>query len=260
MSYKKTHKILSSIFFFLLLFLLVVIFAKIRNISLEHNSPATLIYFLIGVVTLFGLGLYIQIITLTKEKVSKDEYIKKTYLADFGEEKDINKEEKEEEEEEIDQKDIDALQKKILPKGSKGKTSLKKYTEKVLSNFASEFDIVQGLYYIRKEDTDNFTVAGKFAYFGEEEPKDFQLGTTLSGQTAKNQRVLNLTKIPENYITILSGLGSSSPKSILYVPVIHQENTIGLIELASFKIYGKKTEKLLSALKEKLGEQLASKL
>lgn len=259
MSYKKTHKILSSIFFFLLLFLLVVIFAKIRNISLEHNFPATLIYFLIGIVTLFGLGLYIQIISLTKEKVSKDEYIKKTYLADIGEGKNINKEQ-EEEEEEIDQKDIDALQKKILPKDSKGKTSLKKYTEKVLSNFAKEFDIVQGLYYIRKADTDNFTIAGKFAYFGEEEPKDFQLGTTLSGQTAKNQKVLNLTKIPENYITILSGLGSSSPKSILYIPVIHQEKTIGLIELASFKIYGKKTEKLLSPLKEKLGEQLVDKL
>jgi hypothetical protein len=259
MSYKKSHKILSTAFFFIFLIILVLALARIRNISLDQDFQATIIYFLLGIATLTGLGLYIQIITLTKEKISKEEYIKKTYLTDI-EGSAARKEEDEEEEQEIDQKEIESLHKKIIPKETKGKASLQKHTEQVLSNLAKEFDIVQGLYYTRKKDSDTFTIAGKFAYFGEEEPKDFDLGSTLSGQTAQNQKILNLTKIPENYITILSGLGSSSPKSILYIPVINQEKTIGLIELASFKVYGKKTEKLLASLKEKLGEQLANKI
>ena len=134
------------------------------------------------------------------------------------------------------------------------------FAEAMLSNIAGELEIVQGLFYIRNKNTDTFTVAGKFAYFGEEEPQDFDMGVSLPGQTAKNQIVLNLTKIPENYFTILSGLGSSSPNSLFFIPLLYEGKTIGLIELASFKNFDKATEKIFNQLTERIGKRLAEKI
>ncbi|MEA3318019.1 MAG: hypothetical protein U9R54_08685, partial [Bacteroidota bacterium] len=97
----------------------------------------------------------------------------------------------------------------------------------------------------------------KYAYFGEKEPADFELGITLPGQVAKNKKLLNLTSVPKNYLTILSGLGTSSPNNIIIIPVIFENDTIGIIELASFKTFDKKTEKILKYLSDSFGNDLS---
>ena len=261
MSYsRKAHKILSIVSFFILLLVAVILVANLRNLSLEYENPdisLSALYLLIGLIALIGIINLFQILSLTTEKVFKDEYTKKTYLSDiYNLEEEGSKKQKEETEEEID---IDPIEAKILPRNS-DKLDLKEFCEKTLINLAKEFDIVQGLFYIREKDSNNFTICNKYAYYGEEEPIDFEIGKTLPGQTAKNQRVLNVPKIPENYVTILSGLGSSSPNSLLMVPVINENKTIGLIELASFKNYDKKTEKIFNELASRIGGKLTTKI
>lgn len=262
MSYNKNaHKILSFTLFIILLILAFFIITKFYNLS---NGEASLTgpFLLIGIVVVIGLLQTIQIMNLTKDAIRKEDYTKSTYLKDISENeenaptKHKGKDEAIETEENID---IGDIEEKILPKDSES-LSLSEYSEKLLANIAKQFDVVQGLFYYRKKDSDTFTIASKYAYYGEQEPQDFELGKTLSGQTAKNQKVLSLTQIPENYITILSGLGSSSPECLLFVPVIHQEKTIGLIELASFKVFNKRTEKIFSQLSEKIGEKISEKI
>lgn len=41
--------------------------------------------------------------------------------------------------------------------------------------------------------------------------------------------------MPEDYIQINSGLGQGSPLNVLVVPVLFEEELIGVIELASFQ-------------------------
>ena len=262
MSYNKNaHKILSFALFIILLILAFFIVTKFYNIS---NGEASLTgpFLLIGVVVVIGLLQTIQIMNLTKETIHKDDYTKSTYLTEINESKEsaskksAGKDVEDNTEEEID---IKAIEEKILPENSENE-SLSGYAEKILINIAKQFDVVQGLFYYRQKDTNTFTIASKYAYYGEQEPQDFELGKTLSGQTAKNQKVLSLTQIPENYITILSGLGSSSPEYLLFVPIIHEEKTIGLIELASFKVFSKKTEKIFSQLSERIGEKISDKI
>ena len=115
---------------------------------------------------------------------------------------------------------------------------------------------MQGLFFVREKDSDNFKITGKYAYFGESEPKDFKLGEGLSGQTAKNQIALNLKDIPENYVTILSGLGSSSPNHLIIIPIIFNNETIGIIELASFKEFKKNFNELFEGMSEQIGKVL----
>ena len=54
--------------------------------------------------------------------------------------------------------------------------------------------------FVKEKESDIFNVAGKYAYFGEEQPKSFKYGETLSGQVAKNKTALNLKEIPENRV------------------------------------------------------------
>jgi len=151
--------------------------------------------------------------------------------------------------------DIEAYMKKILPK-EKPDNTIEDYTEKLLSNIAKEFDIVQGLFFIKDKQNEEFRVAGKYAYFGEEEPRNFKLGETLSGQAAKNKTVLNLKEIPENYVTILSGLGSSSPNHLLIIPIVLNDESIGVIELASFKEFKRNFKDLFEAMSDQIGQFL----
>lgn len=262
MSYNNNaHKIISITSFIILLILAFFIVTKFYNLSNEGTS-LTGPFLLIGIVMVIGLIQTIQIMNLTKETIRKDDYTKSSYITEINEKEESPSKENTEEDvaKESEEKiDIEALSEKLLPKDTDNK-SLSNYSEELLSNTAKQFDLVQGLFYYRKKDSDTFTIASKYAYYGEQEPQDFELGKTLSGQTAKNQKVLSLTHIPENYITILSGLGSSSPECLLFVPIIHEDKTIGLIELASFKHFNKRTEKIFSQLSEKIGEKISEKI
>ena len=249
----RKYKIFAFIALFAELIIFFALFGKIRNLIIsyeiaERNTPIYVLLFLAMILFIF---LFILTIILTyKKNPAEDYYQKKDILTD------ITKKEKtsdfEQKEELID---IENYTKKILPKDN-AKLDLVKYTEKILSNIAKEFDIVQGLFFVKEKKSGIFDIAGKYAYFGEEEPKSFKIGESLSGQVAKNKKVLNLKDIPENYITILSGLGSSSPNYLLIIPIIMNDETIGIIELASFKEFKSNFSNLFEKISEQIGKVL----
>ncbi len=135
---------------------------------------------------------------------------------------------------------------------------LEKFGEILLQNCARRLQIVQGLLYIKNLSEGVFSFKAGYAFFSESEPITYHEGETLAGQVAKNKTVLNLSKVPENYIAIMSGLGEGSPNHLLIVPIISPSNeTIGIIELASFKAFSIEIEELFAYIGQKLGDKLA---
>ena len=64
----------------------------------------------------------------------------------------------------------------------------------------------------------------------------FRLGEGLVGQAAIEQDVIHRTEIPDQYMTITSGiLGDQKPTALLIVPLISEEKLQGAIELAAFE-------------------------
>ena len=82
----------------------------------------------------------------------------------------------------------------------------------------------------------------------------FLLGEGLIGACALEAETILLTEIPEDYITINSGLGEANPSSILIVPLKQEDKSLGVIEVASFKVF----EKFEVNFLEKVAENLAS--
>lgn len=130
------------------------------------------------------------------------------------------------------------------------------YIEKVLQNIAKEMEIVQGLVFVLNDADQLFHISGEYAYYSEEKPRSFPLGETLSGQVAKNRQLLNINHVPEGYITILSGLGKSSPRHLIIAPFIRNSKCIGVMELSSFKPFGKNEELLIRRICEEMADLL----
>ena len=63
-----------------------------------------------------------------------------------------------------------------------------------------------------------------------------------------------MLEVPENYVTITSGLGGASPSALLLVPLKNNDKIFGVLELATFSKYEAHEIELV----EKLTESIAS--
>lgn len=154
-----------------------------------------------------------------------------------------------------DRIDIDGMLAKIIP--NTDIQDMEKFGESMLSNISQCIDIVQGTLHILDNGDETFKQIAGYAFYTDGETSTYKVGETLAGQVAKNQEILNLDKVPENYITVMSGLGNASPKNLLIVPVITpNKQTIGIIEVAAFKPFNNQIEELFAKLGNNLGEKI----
>jgi len=136
-------------------------------------------------------------------------------------------------------------------------TNLEVYCDRLLINFSKNFDIVQGLVYVFDKSDEKFKTKGAYAFYSDEVFREFELGVGLTGQVAKNKDILLINNVPAQYIKILSGLGSSSPSYLTLIPVINEDNTVAVIELASFEKLSDELEKLFLHLSLEIGNDLS---
>jgi glutamate formiminotransferase len=114
--------------------------------------------------------------------------------------------------------------------------------------------------YIKNKESELYEPIAQYAYFSENKPLEFRLGETLPGQAVKNRTVVTLSDIPENYMTIASGLGKSSTKYLVMVPLISKDEVVGLIEYATFIPVKDDTSKTLVSIAEMVADTIVKLL
>ena len=136
--------------------------------------------------------------------------------------------------------------------------NIEKLSSDVISNLVKYCDANQGgLFLINDDNPDNKYIEMSSAYaFNRKKflENKIEMGVGLIGRAVQESETIYITDIPDNYITITSGLGDDNPKSILIVPLIINEKVYGVIEMASFKEF----EKYKIDFIEKIGENIAS--
>jgi methyl-accepting chemotaxis protein len=136
------------------------------------------------------------------------------------------------------------------------KETLKVYLQAV----CKQLDAGQGALYLvtDKEGIKRIELKSGYALnIGENATIGFDLGEGLVGQCAISGRTLYIDDIPDGYIKIISGLGSASPKYLLIVPVVRNEQVIGVVEIASFTAISKDQQRFVEESIHLLNEKIS---
>ncbi len=129
----------------------------------------------------------------------------------------------------------------------------------IISYLVKYLDANQGgLFILTEEDGENILeLKASYAYERKKYlEKKVKLKEGLLGQCLHERETIYLTEIPDNYISISSGLGDACPSSLIIIPLKDHNNIEGVMELASFKEFKDFQIEFL----EKLGENIASTL
>ncbi len=116
-----------------------------------------------------------------------------------------------------------------------------------------------GLFLINDEDKSNvfLDLVAAFAFDRKKHlEKRIEIGDGIVGAVALEKLTTYIEDLPEEYISITSGLGDSNPRSLVVVPLKMEEKVYGVIEIASFK----KLEKYQIEFIEKVAENIAATL
>lgn len=116
-------------------------------------------------------------------------------------------------------------------------TDINVLSSEVLEALIHYLDILQGVVYIYDEDNSKLKITASYAYNRRKFLQDdVSLGEGLVGQAAIERDIIYRTEIPEDYVSISSGLiDDRKPYSLLIVPMFMEEKLQGAFEFASLK-------------------------
>jgi putative methionine-R-sulfoxide reductase with GAF domain len=140
----------------------------------------------------------------------------------------------------------------------KGK-SVYPYSVKILSFLAREKEISQGAFFVAdiKDGKQVLKLISGYAMSDTESVNMIlEFGEGFPGQVAKDCKLVNITNIPEGYLTIESGLGKASPNSLILFPVSYNDKVIAVIELASFREFTRDDELYFEDISLLIAEQI----
>ncbi|TAG05247.1 MAG: hypothetical protein EAZ44_03690 [Cytophagia bacterium] len=113
----------------------------------------------------------------------------------------------------------------------------------------------QGGLFILNDDNNTLELIACYAYDKKKYTRKIVASDEgMIGQAFQESATIYLEKIPDNYITIKSGLGTADPNYLLLVPLKNEKKSQGVIELAMFQ----PLEEYQIEFIEKLAETLAT--
>jgi signal transduction histidine kinase/HAMP domain-containing protein/ActR/RegA family two-component response regulator len=136
-----------------------------------------------------------------------------------------------------------------------GRRDLTVVAELIMDELAPMVGAQYGAFYLTEDagETPELRLIGSYGEPGENRPTRFRFGQSLVGQAARSRRTITVDDVPADYVTITSGLGHARPSSLLVLPVVFEEQVLGVIELASVHTFTQMHRDFLEQLMETVG-------
>ncbi|MCR4339902.1 MAG: response regulator, partial [Gemmatimonadaceae bacterium] len=137
-----------------------------------------------------------------------------------------------------------------------GQKDLETVSRLIMSELTPLVSAHYGVFYLM-DDTSGAPLLRLIASYAYKERKNvsnvFRLGEGLVGQAALEKKAILLTNVPDDYVTIVSGLGEAPPRNIIVLPILFEGEVKAVIELASFQPFSQIHQLFLDQLSESVG-------
>ena len=130
----------------------------------------------------------------------------------------------------------------------------------VISKIANYTNSQIGAVYLYEEETKNLRSISAYGIDKEPEEYTFKIGNGLPGQAALERKTISVTDVPENYFRISSGSIEGLPKNVVCMPIIFQNQLMGILELASMHDYSSRDINFLNVVVSQLGISINNSL
>ncbi|MDF1512423.1 MAG: GAF domain-containing protein [Anaerolineae bacterium] len=102
----------------------------------------------------------------------------------------------------------------------------------VITMLCRYLDTQVGALYI--QENNHLKLVASYAYSHRRRPQHtFAIGQGLVGQAALEKQPITLTRVPDGYMDIVSGLGHAAPREIIATPILYEHRTIGVVEIGT---------------------------
>jgi signal transduction histidine kinase/HAMP domain-containing protein/CheY-like chemotaxis protein len=136
-----------------------------------------------------------------------------------------------------------------------GQADLGQVTRLIMSELTPLVTSQQGAFFlVEGEDEPDLRLVASYGYRQREGERDrFPLGDGLVGQAAVEAKPILVEDVPADYVKVASGLGEASPRNIIVLPVVFEEQVLGVIELASLQTISEINRAFLEQITETIG-------
>src|SRR5438552_8770999 len=139
-----------------------------------------------------------------------------------------------------------------------GQRDLQTVTRMIMSELTPTVAAQHGAFFLSESGNgDNSPMLKLIATYGYKARKNvsnrFKLGEALVGQAALEKKTILITEAPADYIRVTSGLGDAAPVNLVVLPVVFEDQVLGVIELASFRPFSEVNQTFLEQLMETIG-------
>ena len=140
-----------------------------------------------------------------------------------------------------------------------GQRDLAAVTQLIMSEVAPMLNSQHGAFFLAEPAADDgapeLLLAASYGYTPRrsEMRSRFVIGEGLVGQAALDRKTIAISDAPPGYIKVGSGLGDATPADILVMPVLFEDQVLGVIELASMRSFSEVHRDFLARISETIG-------
>ncbi|MBW3545253.1 MAG: GAF domain-containing protein, partial [Bacteroidetes bacterium] len=141
--------------------------------------------------------------------------------------------------------------------------SIAELSDVTISNLVKYVGANQGAIFLVQEGNGQheevLQMASCYAYERKKyQQKEILKGEGLCGQAWQEKDIILINDVPQDYVNIRSGLGGATPKAVLVVPLIANEQTQGILELASFASFQEYQVTFIRKIAENMASAIAT--
>jgi Signal transduction histidine kinase len=141
----------------------------------------------------------------------------------------------------------------------RGDLSLETLSKNIIT-FVSKFTESKiGALYINNKEQNGFQLTASYAFTHRKNDRSFfRYGEGLIGQAALEKEIISFSELPEDYVSISSGLGETKPRHLVVIPLAYDGETVAIIELGNTVEFGKEAYDFISTISENAAIALLS--